>query len=560
VADDERDDPLLAHGPTHLGGVKLIGLIGAGGMGRVYLGHHETLDIDVAVKVMREGDHADADRFINEARLAARIQHENIVRMLHAGREGNRLFLVQELVVGIDLKRLIEQSGSLPWRQALAFAKQAARGLAAAHQEGIVHRDIKPSNLLITPQGALKIADLGLAHDALGEDGSTETIGVLGTPAYMAPEQARDFRTAGPRADVYALGVTLYQMLSGETPFRKSSHTNMLLAHIQEPIPDIRHKVTGLPAPLVSLIQRMLAKDPAARPADGQELVGCLSRILGDGSSSTLATAIGLRLRDRVGLGAAFMVGACLVLLGMVTAGVVLSRSWWLPPRGAPPAAVGGAPLPAAAAAAPAPRQAADAAWQTPPRAVFALGNGLPPEAAVAVQAALLKSGLPVIERQRIDDLVKEQELIRQQRVDPAGAIRLGRLVGGHIAVFISQLEQRFEVRGVVVETGELASDDLADASRVGDAVTAAVAACAAIVPARGVLVAGADGLPRISLGAVHAVKLGDRFELLTGDAGRPGPVPGIATVVELQPDTATVRIDGGAPGAMPSRVRKLRP
>ncbi len=560
-ADVERaavDDPLLASGPMFLGGVRLLALIGAGGMGRVYLGHHETLDIDVAVKVMREGGLADDDRFINEARLAARIQHQNIVRMLHAGREGKRLYLVQELVAGVDLKRLLERSGALPWRQAVGFALQVARGLAAAHQEGIVHRDIKPSNLLITPQGTLKIADLGLAHDALGEDGSTETNGILGTPAYMAPEQARDFRKAGPRADVYALGVTLYQMLGGETPFRKSSHTNMLLAHIQEPVPDIRLKVGGLPGSLVTLLQRMLAKDPASRPADGEELALALARVLDEGSGSTLRTAFGLRLRDRVGAGASLVVGVSLALLAAVTIGVLLSRSWWLTPRGGEPTTP--APLAAVAASAPALMPSAVAStWQTPPRAVFVLGDALPPEAEVAVQGALLKCGLPVIERRRLDALVEEQELIRQQRVDPASAMRVGRLVGGHLAVFVSRQDQRFEVRAVVIETGELASDDLADAARLGEAVASAVAAGAAIMPARGVLEAPTAETARISLGAEHGVRVGDRFEVL-GVGDHAAAVPGVALVTGVQGASAQVRLEGLPPGSTPARVRKLRP
>ena len=559
-----EDDSLLRAGPVVLGGVRILSLIGSGGMGRVYLGHHDTLDIEVAVKVMRTGGlAADAERFINEARLAARIQHDHIVRTLHAGNEQDRLYLVLEYVPGINLKQLLAQSGALPWRQAVALALQAARGLAAAHHAGIVHRDIKPSNLLITPQGTLKIVDLGLALDAFSHDESTHTTGVLGTPAYMAPEQARDSRKAGPRADVYALGVTLYHMLSGEMPFKRSSHTNMLLAHIQEPVPDIRTKVAGLPGNLVLLLERMLAKDPARRPADGEAAATELGRLIGLETSGSSMASIGMR----PGLGTTQLVAIGMFVVALMTASVIASRSWWLPhipgepPAGAPRSAVQ-PPAPAAgAAAAPAPAQAAEA-WQTPHRAVFTLGAALPPAVEASVQAALVGSGLPVIERRQLGALTGEQDLILQNRVDPQTALRIGRLIGGHLALFLAAIADRIELRAVVVETGELVKAALVPPEQIGAAVTQAEQASTATLPARGLLVDDQHQGRLITLGRQHGVAVDDRFEILSGTADQPGGVVGTAVVTTVRADSATVRLEPQdlSAVALPALVRRLAP
>jgi hypothetical protein len=556
------DDSLLRGGPVLLGGVRILSLIGVGGMGRVYLGHHDTLDIEVAVKIMRTGGHADAERFVNEARLAARIQHDHIVRTLHAGSENERLYLVLEYVPGINLKQLLAQAGALPWRQAVALALQAARGLAAAHHAGIVHRDIKPSNLLITPQGTLKIVDLGLALDAFKPDESTHTTGVLGTPAYMAPEQARDSRKAGPRADVYALGVTLYHMLSGEMPFKRSSHTNMLLAHIQDPVPDIRRKVAGLPGPLVDLLERMLAKDPGKRPADGEAAAAELGRLIGlDPTGSSQGSAV-----VRQGLGTMQLVILGMAVLLLVTGGVVISRSAWLPrpPDGPSPAATLGS-LPAGsahavAAAAGAPQ--AGEAWQTPRRAVFTLGDVLPPEAEAAVHAAVVQCGLPVIERRQLAALTAEQDLIAQNRVDAVTALRIGRLIGGHLALFATVVGNRIDIRAVVVETGELVSESLVSPDQVGGAATQALLAALVTMPARGLLFEDPQAGQCISLGSMHGVHLKDRFEVLAGTADAPGAVLGTIVVTAVRPDAASVRIDvQGVPAvALPALVRRLAP
>jgi hypothetical protein len=561
------DDDLLTEGGATLGGVHLLSLIGEGAMGRVYLGHHQTLDIEVAVKVMRQGKRPQAERFVNEARLAARTQHANIVRTLHAGYEGSRLFLVQEYVAGINLKQLLRRSGPLPWTQAVHFAMQAARGLGAAHEAGIIHRDIKPSNLLITPHSTLKIVDLGLACTALQGQEWIGAASILGTPAYMAPEQARDFRKAGPRADVYALGITLYHMLSGNVPFKRASHTSMLLAHIHEPIPDIRTAVGSLPPPLVLLLERMLAKDPSTRPADGDELVRELEQISqSSGHSSGQRSATpplrypvaafphGL-LRRKAVVAAAAGVGALAVLMLALS----LTRPGWLrqPPAG-DLAAQGDAQRLAAGALAEGrgrdrgsrggePALADDRGpgepWQTPERALVVHCVDVPADIVVAVHAAMIASGLPVIDRDLIPALQPAWHPQAGSQDEALPAIPDARLAEG-LALDLATIGQRVEVRAALFGSGEIASDELVEPSQAAAAVARAIAAGTALMPERGWLLAHADREFSISLGSRHGAHVGDRFAVRGGDAQHPGEVVGFATITACDHDDARVQLE----------------
>jgi hypothetical protein len=585
-------DDLLLQGGAMLGGVHLVSLIGVGAMGRVYLGHHKTLDIEVAVKVMRPGERAQAERFINEARLAARTQHANIVRTLHAGYEGGRMFLVQEYVAGINLKQLLRQSGPLPWKQSVHFAVQAARGLGAAHQAGIVHRDIKPSNLLITPHSTLKIVDLGLAgHAAQGQEW-IGAAGILGTPAYMAPEQARDVRKAGPRADVYALGITLFHMLSGNVPFERTSNTNLLLAHIHEPVPDIRATVDGLPPPLVALLERMLAKDPSSRPADGYELERELEQIA-QSAGRQAATgrpprpvqgfALGL-FRRRPGLLAAAGFGT-LVLAALALA---LSRPGSNPPAdgrsrhpagsaapkdelprplmGARPAG-GGADSGLAGQVPAAPGGDADDPWQTPEQALVVHCADVPADVVVAVHMTMIASGLPVIDRDlRLSSKpeggpaagLREPDAGRQAGA-PGG--RQDRQPAAGVALDIAAIGQRIEVRAALIGSGELAFDELVEPTQAAAATARAIAAGTALLPERGWLLAHGGQEHLITLGSRHGAHVGDRFAVLGGDALHPGAVLGYATVTSCARVDARVRLE--VPGQalrLPGLVYRMSP
>jgi serine/threonine protein kinase len=214
----DSEDPLLG---ARLGPVEVRERLGAGGMGAVYRARHVMLDKEVAVKVMLADAGLDPDaiqRFQREAQLAARLEHPNIVATTDFGAEGARLYIVMRLVRGEGLDRRIRREGRLALGEALRIARGVASGLSYAHSQGLVHRDIKPANILLSETGEVLISDFGLARgNREGEAGLTVSGAIMGTPAYMAPEQCEGRSDVDGRADFFALGLILYQMLSGGT-------------------------------------------------------------------------------------------------------------------------------------------------------------------------------------------------------------------------------------------------------------------------------------------------------------------------------------------------------
>jgi serine/threonine protein kinase len=258
-----------------LGDYQLQDQIGRGGMGAVYRAVHLRLGREVALKVIVplcvSSDQV-ASRFYREMKAVGKLDHPHLVRATDARQVGDRLLLVMELLEGIDLGRLVARVGPLSVADACEMTRQAAEGLEHAHQHGIVHRDVKPSNLMLARGGTIKVLDLGLAR--LQEevaDGITPSQLAMGTPDYMAPEQAADPRAVTPRSDVYSLGCTLYHLLAGQPPFHDSgSPFRKLLGHQQAPIPPLGPRRPDLPEGLAGLVDRLLAKDPAARPASAR--------------------------------------------------------------------------------------------------------------------------------------------------------------------------------------------------------------------------------------------------------------------------------------------------
>src|SRR5437763_1955705 len=245
-------------------------------MGRVFVAHDLKLDRDVALKVLPPGDHDARDvlRFEQEARAAGALDHPNVVAVHDIGTHDGAPYIISELLDGRTLRDALG-SGPLPAEVALDHAVQLAHGLAAAHAKGVIHRDLKPENLFITGQGVLKILDFGIARLAVRPEpkqGITETGAVIGTIGYMAPEQVRG-READPRADVFAFGAILYEMLSGQRAFSRASRIETAFAVLNEepaPLPP------AVPRSIERIVRRCLAKDPAARFASGGELEGAL--------------------------------------------------------------------------------------------------------------------------------------------------------------------------------------------------------------------------------------------------------------------------------------------
>lgn len=268
-----------------LGKYRLLKLLGAGGMSSVYLAEHATLHSKAAVKVLplkRVEQTSYLARFEQEARLAARLNHPNIVRTFDLDTAGSVHFIAMEYVEGTDLHAKVKREGPLPVREAADYIRQAAVGLQHAHEEGLVHRDVKPANLMLDARGTIKVLDLGLALAVSGgeEDGSLtreHDEKVLGTADYLAPEQATDSHLAERRSDIYALGCTLYYLLVGKAPFAQGNAAVRMQSHLNKPPPNLLEQRPDVPIAIADLYFRMLQKDPAGRPQSAQEVADALA-------------------------------------------------------------------------------------------------------------------------------------------------------------------------------------------------------------------------------------------------------------------------------------------
>jgi serine/threonine protein kinase len=280
----------------------LLDRLGEGGMGQVFKAQHCHMGRVVALKFMRKEKLSRADsvtRFFKEVQAAGKLTHPNIVMAFDAGKSANGLYFSMELVDGPDLARLVRERGPLPVEQACDFIRQAALGLQHAHEQGLVHRDIKPSNLLVTggSMPVVKILDMGLARldDSFEKDRNLTKMGqVIGTPDYLAPEQALDARNVDTRADVYSLGCTLFFLLTGRAPFQAESLTELLLKHQSEPPPPLCQLRPDAPATLEALLARMMAKHPDQRPATPAEVAAELEPLSRGEASVIVAVEVTL--------------------------------------------------------------------------------------------------------------------------------------------------------------------------------------------------------------------------------------------------------------------------
>ena len=277
LAAGPSDDAMI--GAVLAGTFRVTKVIGEGGMGRLYEAEHVRLDRKYGVKVIH-ADYAGREdlltRFDREARAMSRVRSDHVVDVVDVLRTPDgRPCIAVELLEGRDLESLIAEKTKLPVREALPLFRQMCRGLAAAHAQGVVHRDLKPSNLFLSsdPGGGvtLKILDFGVAKQ-LGDDKLTGTGAIVGTPAYMAPEQARGATDIDLRADVYAAGAVLYRMLTGKPPFDESSGGATLVKVLEETPPRPRTIEKSIPEGLEAVIEHAMARDPAQRYASADEL------------------------------------------------------------------------------------------------------------------------------------------------------------------------------------------------------------------------------------------------------------------------------------------------
>ena len=274
----------------------LLEVLGDGGMARVYLANDNVLERDVALKVLRElyaDDEAFVERFRREARSAAALNHHSIVQVYDQGRgEDGTYYIAMEYVPGGTLKERIQREGPLDHHEAAGIAARVAEALQTAHGRGIVHRDIKPQNVLLTASGEAKVADFGIARAASSKT-VTETNLILGTSAYMSPEQAMG-EPVGPASDLYSLGVVLYEMLTGEQPFRADDPIATAMKHLDDPPPHPGRANPAVPGELDALVVKLLAKNPEDRYASAAALAEDLRRVrdglapLGEGATTPL--------------------------------------------------------------------------------------------------------------------------------------------------------------------------------------------------------------------------------------------------------------------------------
>ena len=277
------DDPLL--GQT-IGSYRITSCIGQGGMGRVYLGVHPQIGARVAIKVLakeRAHDIVELERFFTEARLVNLVRHENIVNVLDmlVLPDGSPC-IVMEHLEGMSLAARIAARAPMPVAEVGRLALEILGALAAAHDKGVVHRDLKPENVFVTPGGHAKVLDFGIAKllGSVPGTGPTRAGAFLGTPAYLAPEQVREARDIDGRADLYSLGVVLFEALSGRLPFMCASTFDLLRAHVEQAPPQLLDVAPGVPPEIARIVHVALNKEPGARHPTARAMAADLARAL----------------------------------------------------------------------------------------------------------------------------------------------------------------------------------------------------------------------------------------------------------------------------------------
>jgi eukaryotic-like serine/threonine-protein kinase len=274
--------------------------IGSGGMSTVYLAFDQTLERPVAVKVLHSEisrDPSALERFRREARTVAQLSHPNIVMVIDAGEDEGRPYIVFEHIQGETLKERIRRVGPLPVSETVAYAIEIGRALEAAHERQLVHRDVKPHNVLIDEEGRAKVTDFGIARNLELEARHLTGAGrVVGTTDYVSPEQALGHEVTG-QSDIYSLGIVLYEMLTGEVPYKGDSSVDVAIKHVREGLPDVQKRRPQISAALAAVVERATAKEIANRYRSAAEIVRDLEDVLTyeaarTGTSEGEATAV----------------------------------------------------------------------------------------------------------------------------------------------------------------------------------------------------------------------------------------------------------------------------
>jgi len=426
--------------------------LGSGGMADVYAAYDRTLERTVALKLLREGLSSDKTfvaRFTREARAAGSIAHPRVVQVLDAGSADGRHYIAMEMVPGGTLKQVIQRDGPFPERRALRIAREIANGVAAAHARGIIHRDLKAQNVLIDAEGYPKVADFGIARTA-EDTGLTQTAALLGSVHYLAPEQA----SGGPvdeRADVYSLGVLLYEMLTGILPFRADTPLEIANQHLhEEPVPARRIR-SGLAPETDALVARAMAKKPAKRFASAAALSDAIAGLLGERREVAAAP---VAVPAAVAAGRRWRLLAALALIALVAVGGMATASRAPGPLVAasptPTATVAGfaaSPIPTSAPATPAPTVAPT-----------------PASAATAVPATAAPAAVPVSAADPAATAVSFYRLVTARQYADAARLWSARMQANYPPA--SNIDQRFAAtRSISADSAVVTSQGLNNAT-----------------------------------------------------------------------------------------------
>ena len=281
-----KEDRLVGR---EVAGCTLQRRLGAGALGVVYAAEQKAMQRLVAIKMLSSKAAAEPEtvtRFQREAKLAAQIQHPNVAAVFDCGQDRGVHYLLMELVEGCTFGNLIEEHGKLSWHDTLAYGLQVAKALDSLHQRGIIHRDIKPANVLITYEGVAKLADLGLAKqldfEPSAATGLTMQGVAMGSPAYMPPEQIRSAKDSTASCDLYALGASMFQAITGKLPFDGRSATEVMGKVLLNPAPPVTSLVPDVPTGVADLIDRLLAKEPKGRPGSAAALIVEIEAVMAD--------------------------------------------------------------------------------------------------------------------------------------------------------------------------------------------------------------------------------------------------------------------------------------
>jgi hypothetical protein len=318
---------------------RIDGEIGSGGMSTVYLAFDETLERPVAIKVLDSDISRDPnalERFRREARTVAQISHPHVVMVIDAGEDQGHPYIVFEHVRGETLKDRIRRTGRLPVSEAVAYAIEIGRALEAAHERQLVHRDVKPQNVLIDEEGRAKVTDFGIARSLELEAHQLTAAGrVVGTTDYVSPEQALGQEVTG-QSDVYSLGIVLYEMLTGEVPFKGESSVSVAMKHVREGLPDVQRRRPEVSAALAAVVERATAKEVANRYPTVHDMVRDLEEVLtyeaaraggAEGEATSVLEQLPSRVKARRGRRAARLLLIAAVAIAAVVVGVIAIRS-----------------------------------------------------------------------------------------------------------------------------------------------------------------------------------------------------------------------------------------